>query len=178
MIRTSETINLPHTLAEFIEWESNDGFKYEWNDGELIRFSGMKGKHLKLIKKLNRLFLTTQAHKDGGELICEQDVMLNGMQLRRPDIAYFSREQIESGEEVVPEFCIEVISRHDKITEVDRKLEEYFNSNVRVVWLIFIERKVVWIHTRVEHIKCKADQICSASPILKDFKISVNDLLQ
>ncbi|GAB3514909.1 hypothetical protein GCM10027442_30280 [Emticicia fontis] len=42
MTRATESTNLPRTLAEFIEWESNDGFKYEWNDGELIRFSGMK----------------------------------------------------------------------------------------------------------------------------------------
>lgn len=34
----------PRTLAEFMDWEPNDGFKYEWNDGELIRFIGMKKK--------------------------------------------------------------------------------------------------------------------------------------
>jgi hypothetical protein len=33
---------LPKTLAEFLEWEQPlDGFKYEWNDGEIIQFSKM-----------------------------------------------------------------------------------------------------------------------------------------
>ncbi len=27
---------LPQTLEEFVVWEPNDGFKYEWNDGEII----------------------------------------------------------------------------------------------------------------------------------------------
>ena len=30
---------LPKTLAEFLEWEPEDGFKYEWNDGEIIKFN-------------------------------------------------------------------------------------------------------------------------------------------
>jgi hypothetical protein len=33
---------LPKTLAEFMAWEPTDAYKYEWNDGELIRFVGVK----------------------------------------------------------------------------------------------------------------------------------------
>jgi hypothetical protein len=45
MIITKDPSVLPHTLEEFLSWESNDGFKYEWNDDEVIRFTGMKRKH-------------------------------------------------------------------------------------------------------------------------------------
>ncbi len=72
----SQPAALPATFEEFLRFEPTDGFKYEWNDGELIRFSGMKRNHLRLIKRLNRLFLLTSAHEAGGELICEQDVRL------------------------------------------------------------------------------------------------------
>ncbi len=44
MITTKEISTLPKTLAEFLEWEPEDGFKYEWNDGELIQFNGMDRK--------------------------------------------------------------------------------------------------------------------------------------
>jgi hypothetical protein len=33
---------LPQSLDEFMEWEPEDGFKYEWNDGALIQTTGMK----------------------------------------------------------------------------------------------------------------------------------------
>lgn len=179
MTRATESTNLPRTLAEFIEWESNDGFKYEWNDGELIRFSGMKKKHLKLIKKLNRLFLTTQAHQNGGELICEQDVMLTGIQLRRPDVGYFSNEQIENEEEAIPAFCIEVISTHDQINDVKKKIKEYFEHGVQIVWIILPDEAMVEIYTSIKDVKiCMGEDICSASPVLEDFKLPVNELLQ
>ena len=42
MIVTSEIASIPRTLEEFLLWDPNDGFKYEWNDGELIKFTGMK----------------------------------------------------------------------------------------------------------------------------------------
>lgn len=38
MVLTKDISTLPTTLEEFMVWESEDGFKYEWNDGELIKF--------------------------------------------------------------------------------------------------------------------------------------------
>lgn len=180
MIPTAQTALFPTTLEEFERWESNDGYKYEWNDGELIRFTGMKRKHLKIIKILNRLFLLTIAHKEGGELICEQDVMLNGIQLRRPDMAFFTDEQIKSeGDEPIPAFCIEIISSNDQINDVKKKIKEYFKHGVRVVWVILPEEDMVEVYTSVKNVKiCLEDDICSAEPVLDDFKISVNELLK
>jgi hypothetical protein len=35
---------MPRTLAEFLDWEPEDGYKYEWIDGELIKFENIKKK--------------------------------------------------------------------------------------------------------------------------------------
>ena len=40
----AQTPVLPQTFDEFQVWEPEDGFKYEWNDGDVIQFSGMKKK--------------------------------------------------------------------------------------------------------------------------------------
>ena len=173
------TATLPTTFEEFLRFEPTDGFKYEWNDGELIKFSGVKRKHLRLIKQLNRLFLKTTAHKAGGELICEQDVMLTGLQMRRPDMAYFSDEQIQSeNDEPIPAFCIEVISPTDESEKVEAKRIEYFKAGVQVVWLIFPENREVHVYTGRKTVQiCSDDDHCSAQPVLNDFTISVNELL-
>jgi hypothetical protein len=46
---------LPQTLEAFIDWEPTDGFKYEWNDGEIVRFSGMQKKQYFIYGTLSRL---------------------------------------------------------------------------------------------------------------------------
>jgi len=172
---------LPTSLEEFLQWEPVDGFKYEWNEGEVIRFEKMKKKHLFIIRVLNRLFLSTEAHTNGGELIMEQDVMLTGIQMRRPDLAYFSGPQIDgsvsSDIEPIPEFVIEVISPTDDAIKVEEKLAEYFKSNIKVVWHIFPDNEVVYVYTSRKQVKiCTDSDTCSASPVLLDFEISVTDL--
>lgn len=92
MVQTSGPI-LPQTLEAFIDWEPNDGFKYEWNDGEIIRFSGMKQQYF-IYDVLSALFIEKGYHKL-GTLMAGPDVMLTAIQMRRPDVAYFTNEQVE-----------------------------------------------------------------------------------
>ncbi len=40
MVATAEK-KYPETFEEFQNWEVVDGFKYEWFDGELIKFQKM-----------------------------------------------------------------------------------------------------------------------------------------
>ncbi len=171
--------NLPTTFDEFLRFEPTDGFKYEWNDGELIRTGGMKRRHLRIIQALNLAFDKTQAKQQRGQLICEQDVMLTGIQMRRPDVAYFSDEQIRNEEEEpIPAFCIEIISPTDENEKVENKRIEYFKAGVQVLWHIFPENREVFVYTSSKAIQiCADDDRCSAQPVLDDFMISVNELL-
>lgn len=182
MILQPSTMALPKTFEEFLQWDAADGFKYEWNDGEVIRFEKMKKKHLVIIRRLQQLFFGTVSFDKGGAFIMEQDVMLTGIQMRRPDLAYFSGNQIDdstsSDEEPIPEFIIEVVSPTDDAIKVEEKLAEYFKSTVKVVWHIYPENEVVYVYTSRKQVKiCTDNDICSAAPVLTDFNISVNDLL-
>lgn len=180
MISTQNTDQLPRTLEEFIQFEPNDGFKYEWNDGELIKAENLNKSLLFLINKIYKLFYKTNAFQKGGLLLAEQDVQLTGIQLRRPDLAYFSNEQITSSlgeEEQIPNFVIEIISSTDQLNIVEDKVIEYFKAGVKVIWHILPKQKTVYVFTSRRSIKvCLENDICSASPVLPDFEISVEDL--
>jgi Uma2 family endonuclease len=169
----------PRTLDEFLAWESTDGFKYEWYNDELIRFSGMKKKQYFIYGLLNRLFVEKGYYK-AGMLMAEADVMLTTKQMRRPDIAYFTYEQAErgrQGEDVIPAFVIEVISESDLMYRVEEKTAEYFRAGVQVVWNVMPEQELVYVYTsRKTVLICLADDVCSAAPVLPDFTISVNTL--
>ena len=98
MVLSNEIQSVPKTLAEFLNWEPNDGYKYEWNDGELIKFTGTNKKQVYIYDVLLDL-LYEKGYKKVGALISEYDTMLSGIQMRRPDIAYLTKEQIQ---EIVP----------------------------------------------------------------------------
>ena len=106
--------------------------------------------------------------------------MLTGIQMRRPDLAYFSGSQIDNSlheEEPIPEFLIEIISPTDDAIKIEEKLAEYFKSSVKVVWHIYPENKDVYVYTSRKQVKiCTDTDVCSAAPVLSDFDIPVNDL--
>jgi Uma2 family endonuclease len=169
----------PQTFDEFLTWEPVDGYKYEWKDGEMIRFSGMKKKQYYIYDVLNTLFITKGYHK-AGTFMAEPDVMLTVLQMRRPDIAYFTKEQIQQGrqgEDVIPAFVVEVLSETDQAYRIEEKIAEYFKAGVQVVWNIFPESEVVYVYTSRKHVTiCLESDVCSAAPVLPEFAIRVNDL--
>jgi Uma2 family endonuclease len=179
MVLTKDISTLPTTLEEFMAWEPEDGFKYEWNDGELIKFVGMNRTQFYIFTVLNRLF-NSKGYWKLGTFVAEQDVQLSGIQMRRPDIAYFTLEQEQSmkqGEDEVPTFAIEVISGNDKANKVEEKTIEYFKAGVQVLWLIYPDNQTVQVYTSLKQAQiCTDDDICSAKPVLEDFEISVNDI--
>ena len=102
--------------------------------------------------------------------------------MRRPDIAYFTDEQIYQGREeidIIPAFAIEVISNSDRLIDVENKLIEYFKAGVKVVWHIIPAQEVVYVYTSRSEVKiCFDKDICSAKPVLEDFEISVEDIFK
>ncbi|MFN3851108.1 MAG: Uma2 family endonuclease [Spirosomataceae bacterium] len=177
MITKQEISTLPKTLEEFMVWEPEDGFKYEWNDGELIKFTGLNQKQLYIYATLNRLF-AKKGYLRNGTLVSKQDVMLSGIQMRRPDIAYFTIEQelrMNKGIDEIPEFVIEVISGSDNSYKIEDKIAEYFKAGVKVIWNIYPEHKLVYVYTSRKDVKiCTDSDICSAKPVLPEFEINVD----
>lgn len=179
MVLSNEIQSVPKTLAEFLNWEPNDGFKYEWNDGELIKFTGINKKQVYIYDVLLDL-LYEKGYKKVGALISEYDTMLSGIQMRRPDIAYLTKEQIQlgrKGKDVIPEFVVEIISETDQFYKIEDKITEYFKAGVKVIWNIVPEHKLVYIYTSRKTVRiCSDKDICSADPVLPDFTIAVNDI--
>lgn len=178
-----QNLTLPTTLAEFMAWDAPaDGNKYEWHDGEIICFAKMNKLHLKLIRLLTRLFAQSKAYQEGGMLIPEQDVMLTGIQLRRPNFAFFSGAQIDRSsrnEDPIPEFVIEVISPTDDAEKVEAKRIEYFKAGVLVLWSIYPETQSVYVYTGLKAVAiCTDEDVCSAAPVLGDFEVEARLLFE
>ncbi|MFN7119350.1 MAG: Uma2 family endonuclease [Saprospiraceae bacterium] len=101
---------------------------------------------------------------------------------RKPDIAYYSDEQIKrakNGENQVPKFIIEIISKTDNINRVNRKVENYFAAGVKIVWHIFPEQHMVHVYEDSTHIRvCKGTAICSAEAVIPGFAMPAELIFQ
>jgi len=160
--------------------DKEDGYKYEWNNGIVEKTKAMNQQQSKLFFLLSRLFLQTAAFKNGGGLISETDMDTTEVQLRRPDIAFYSGEQIsrmKPGENQVAPWLAEVISPTDNADKINEKLEEYFRAGVQVVWHIFPASKKVDVYTSLDDVTiCRGKTVCSGAPAIPDFEIKAGEL--
>lgn len=77
-------------------------------------------------------------------------------QVRIPDVAFFSWDRLperklprEPVPHLVPDLVIEVLSTNNTPTEMQRKLREYFQAGVRLVWYVDPKSRTVSVHTSV-----------------------------
>ncbi|MCC6725045.1 MAG: Uma2 family endonuclease, partial [Saprospiraceae bacterium] len=114
-----------------------------------------------------------------GRLTKEVDTFFLSDIHRRPDMLWFSDEQsahMAYGENQIPAFVIEIISTNDQINKVYKKLKNYNDAGVKVVWLVFPEFEEVQIYQGVKSIMYKKNEVISAAPALPDFKLKVSEL--
>ena len=171
------------TLETFVRLYSNksDGYRYEWNNGVVEKTPRMSRSQLYLVHKLTRLFSQTQAYKNKDGLFTDVIMFLpTANRTRIADLAYLTKEQLQEVDDLKPSlssFVIEIISKNDTTYEVSKKLNQYFDNGVEVVWQILPQLQTVYVYTSLETVKiCRGATICSASPVLADFNIAAQDV--
>lgn len=180
-------------LAKPITWEAfqrkyltrEDGFKYEWVGGFVEKTPrSMDKSQLYILRNLQQFFRQLlNESKVYGELISEPDLFFLANH-RRPDVCWLTDEQIDAlanpDAYEIPAFIIEVISSNDQITKVKKKMLNYRDAGVQVVWHIYPNVRQVEVHAgkHLDRITVlEGDQVCSAAPVLPAFEMTVNQIL-
>jgi Uma2 family endonuclease len=172
--------NLTMPLADFLDWkpEIADGWKYEWDNGKLIaNEETMNTYQLAIFNAIMRAFVKTEEYANGAALMPEVRCTFETLgRARQPDIAYFTQGQIALatiGENPVPTFVIEVISKHDKGWELERKLLDYFTVGVQTVWYVYTSPEIVRVYSSLRQGQyCAGEDNCSAAPALPNFQMT------
>ena len=173
-----------------ISWEAfqekyltrEDRYKYEWVDGLVEKTTRSMNKNqffiqANLLEFLDSIKATLETN---WTLIAEGDTFFDGKH-RRPDIAFYTLEQIRAAKDdqnVVPEFVIEIISSKDQINRVVKKMDNYRAANVKVIWHIFPETQKVHVYHGKTMQICEEEDVCSAEKVIPGFKILVKDLFK
>ena len=139
---------------EELERLPKDGNKYELLDGKLI-MSPVHANHGVICTRLVILLGTfIHRHKLGEIYDSSTGFRLSDKVLLSPDVAFVSKARLRKiliapdrflyG---APDLGIEVLSPSDRMREVHRKLDRYFEHGTRVVWWVDWKQEQVHIYT-------------------------------
>jgi Uma2 family endonuclease len=174
------TIQLPMRKEDFLQWNPEDGFLYEYNNGFVEQKNYMEPNQLYIIRNILRKFYLTQSFKAGNEILQEVKFWTTDSQYRVADAALLNSQQLTAmanDQNSIPDFVIEIISTHDLINKVEQKLSEYFLSGVKTVWHIYPMLKKIHIYTSIRAIKVALEKdVFDASPAIPDLQLSVDEL--
>jgi Uma2 family endonuclease len=105
---------------------------------------------------------------------------------RRPDLAFVSYDDWPKDRvvdpnanawDVVPQLAVEVISPHDLAEELIEKIDEYFRSGVKLVWVVFPRHSAVHVYESSAIIRVLTrNDVLDGGKILPQFRLPLKDL--
>jgi Uma2 family endonuclease len=105
-------------------------------------------------------------------------------QVRIPDVSFISWERLPNRKlpdeaiwNVVPSLAVEVISEGNTKAEMKRKLRDYFEAGVQVVWLVYPKTQTAEIYTSAtKKRRVRKDQSLVAEAVLPGFSLPLRKL--
>ncbi len=170
------------TLARFQDWKPADGWKYVWDNGLVFKDKKMVSLQQRyIVTNIMDAFYELKMRQHGS-LVPEVEMPTSETKYRIPDLGYFTNDQRQFDAKTSPVFptqvcgfVIEIISETDSGYQIESKVWEYFAAGVQCVWQIFPNLEIVKVYTAPDVVMiCKAQGVCSAAPVLPDFKMTVN----
>lgn len=131
-----------------------DGHKYELLDGELA-VSPVHANHGLICIRLSILLGTFVQRRNLGEVYdSSTGFRLSEKLLLSPDVAFVSRARLKQLQvapdqflQGAPDLVVEVLSPSDRMPQIHRKLDHYFEHGTRLAWLVNWRNEQIHIYT-------------------------------
>ena len=177
---TSMKIQKPATVADLLR-TPKDGRVYELVDGEiLVSPAGMR--HSEVAAKILTVVATFLEKHPIGKVYTENvGISLPNGNVRCPDVTFVRNEKLPDGKspegfgELVPDFVVEVLSPNDSLKEVGRKIGEFLECGVPLVWLVDPKHETVTAYRSLSDTQhYSAGETITAEPVLPGFSCNVS----
>ncbi|MBI3862908.1 MAG: Uma2 family endonuclease [Planctomycetia bacterium] len=104
--------------------------------------------------------------------------------IRIPDVSFIARSRLPKGKpprgtmpELVPNLAIEVLSKSNTASEMARKLVDYFETGVELVWYLDPSNRTIKVFTAPNKgVVLKGSQTLTGGKVLPGFKIKVDQI--
>jgi Uma2 family endonuclease len=170
------------TVQAFEKWAYEQEFGYEFANKQVIQKEMIKDVELMIIWWLNHFFKSTEAFKNGANLVSEVGMRLETENFRIPDLAFFTAEQHFSaakGQHPIPQLAIEFLSKGETAEDIADKINDYFSSGVKLVWYIYPKTEMIYVYSSPKDIKVlQGEDVCSAAPVIPDFQFPTKEIFK
>lgn len=105
--------------------------------------------------------------------------------IRKPDVSFvatgrFPKDKPPRGNALLaPDLAVEVVSPNDLAEEVEKKTDEYLAAGVRLIWILYVPTKSVYVlKPDGTTIRKKEGEHLSGEDVLPGFSVPVADLFE
>jgi Uma2 family endonuclease len=140
-------------LSEYLETSYRPDCDYL--DGELLERNVGEWEHSRL-QGLLCGYLGNHEKPWRMVVLVAQRVQIRATRFRVPDISVLAGSLPASAILQEPPFlCIEILSRHDRMIEMQERIDDYLAFGVRYVWLIHERTRCAFVYTaeRIQEVK-------------------------
>jgi len=184
---TATTTTKRMTAEEFCDWvqlPENANKWFELVRGEVIELPSPRKIHgVVCVNVVTELNLYVRQRRKGYITSNDSGVILerDPDTVRGPDVALYEdaskfADLHPKYGEVPPRLAVEVLSPDDKAKHVTRKITDYLNNGVDLVWLIDPEDRTVTVYRRERgQYLLKVDEELTGDDVLPDFRCKIAD---
>ena len=183
-----ERVRLRPTPGEATERDllKPDGRLCELVEGVLVEKAMGYDESLLAIELAMTLAAFVKRHRLGEVTGADGTMRLMPGLVRIPDIAFISRRNLPKKgaprtpiPDLAPDLAVEVLSKANTKAEMKRKLREYFEAGVRLVWLIDPRTRTAMVHTSPKaSTKLVEGQSLDGGDVLPGFAVPLAELFE
>jgi Uma2 family endonuclease len=171
-------------VKDVLEIERREDRLYELVDGVLVE-KGMGFLESRIAILLATALQQFVAEHDLGIVTGESGMIRMPANLVRiPDVAFIAWKKFPGRElpnqgapRIVPDLAIEVLSKSNTKAEMARKLREYFDVGVRLVWFVDPQKRTVTVYRSATQSKTlSVDDRLDGGKVLPGFELPVKSL--
>ncbi len=119
----------------------------DYVDGQLLERNVGEKDHSKL-QMLLSAYLHNRRDELGIHVFPEQRVQIKSTRFRVPDVCIVTGEEPQEQIFTSPPFlCVEILSKDDRMSEMQERIKDYLSFGVRYVWVIDPRTKQAYVHT-------------------------------
>lgn len=163
----------------------NNGHKHELLDGELIMSPVHENHGSICIHTAILIGSFVQQHNLGKVYDSSTGFRLSETLLLSPDVSFVSKARLkkiflapDKFLQGAPDLVVEVLSPGDRMTQVNRKLDHYFEHGTKLAWLINWRKAQMHIYTpdSIEALT-QPNDILTGGKVLPGFKCKLSQML-
>lgn len=184
----TKTTTPPMTAEEFFDWANrpeNEGKRYELDQGEVVEMPSPGEAHALVCWFVIKLLTEYLVRLGRGHLLtndCGLIVRRRPDTVRGPDVMLFLDDRTLAEANIghvdrVPQLVVEVFSPSDRPGKLGRRIRQYHERGVPLVWVVFPQDRTVNVYRPAEALQDLGEtDTLTGSGVLPDFTCPVSHL--